>query len=414
MTRSSLPSRNLLLIYAMSALVYFSQGIGGLASQPLFFYLKETLGLPPSTLMYLGSVTTIPWMIKPLYGWISDTFPLWGYRRKSYMIASGLLSASTAAFLGIIPVLSLVPLYAVLVLDSLGGAIKDVAVDGIMVEEGQRLGLTGRIQAIQWGSLTLASVVTGLAGGYIAERFDYHLGFKLVALFPAMVACLTLFYDEKPAPVSAQPVSMKEVLKNRQLLLSMLFLFLLWFSPSFGVPISFKMRDELHFSKLYMGFLGTLGSAFSILGAVWYWRVSRRIDLKKWLTLSTVVSALSTFAYLYLTKTSILLYTLLFGIANMATQLIIMDFCARICPKGKEATTFALIMSVLNFGTFMSGIAGGKLYDWVGYHWLVIISGVTTLLCLLLIPHLELASKSPVAALGFRCEQGEERGGGVS
>ncbi len=378
----------------MSALVYFSQGIGGLAGQPLFFYLKETLGLSASTVMYLGSVTTIPWMIKPLYGWISDTFPLWGYRRKSYMVMSGLLSAATATFIGITPVLPLMLLYAVLILDSLGGAIKDVAVDGIMVEEGQRLGLTGRIQAVQWGFLTLATVITGLAGGYIAEHFDYHLGFKLVAIFPALVACLSFFYDEKQAVSSVQQLSMKEVLKDRQLLLAMLFLFLLWFSPSFGVPVSFKMRDELHFTKLYMGFLGTLGSAFSILGAVWYWRVSKRIDLKKWLFISTVVSAVSTFAYLYLTKTSILAYTVLFGIASMATQLIVMDFCARICPKGKEATTFALIMSVLNLGTFLSGIVGGKLYDLVGYNWLVIISGIATLLCLLLIPYLKIAHEN--------------------
>ena len=168
----------------------------------------------------------------------------------------------------------------------------------------------------------------------------------------------------------------------------MLFLFLLWFSPSFGVPISFKLRDELHFSKLTMGFLATLGSGCSILGAVWYWKVSSRIDLKKWLTIGTVVSGLSTFAYLYLTKVSVLVYTALFGIASMAVQLIVMDFSARICPKGKEALTFALIMSVLNFGTFLSGIAGGKLYELVGYHWLVVISGTTTLLCLLLIPYL--------------------------
>ena len=70
----------------MSALVYFNQGIGSLTGQPLFFYLKEKLLLDPSTIMYLSSVTTLPWMIKPLYGWISDSFPLWGYRRKSYMI----------------------------------------------------------------------------------------------------------------------------------------------------------------------------------------------------------------------------------------------------------------------------------------------------------------------------------------
>ena len=374
----------------MSSLVYFSQGIGSLAGQPLFFYLKETLGLPPSTVMYLGSLTTIPWMIKPLYGWISDTFPLWGSRRKSYMIVSGFLSAFTAAFIGITPSLPLFFLYAVLILDSLGGAIKDVAVDGIMVEEGQRWGLTGKIQAIQWGSLTLATVITGLAGGYIAEHFDYHLAFKWVAVFPILVAGLAFFYQEQPAGNTGERISLAQVLKDRQLLLAMLFLFLLWFSPSFGVPVSFKMRDELHFSKIMMGFLGTLGGACSIAGALWYWKVSRQIDLKRWLYISTAASALSTFAYLYLTKTSLIVYTVLFGISSMATQLILMDFCARICPQGKEATTFALIMSVLNLGTFMSGIVGGKLHEAVGYNWLVIISGLTTVLCLPLIPYLKI------------------------
>ena len=373
----------------MSALVYFNQGIGSLTGQPLFFYLKETLKLPPSTVMYLGSVTTIPWMIKPLYGWLSDTFPLWGYRRKSYMVLSSLLGVLTALIVGIIPALPLLALYAFLTMDALGGAMKDVAVDGIMVEEGQRLGITGKIQSIQWGSLTLATVITGIAGGWIAEHFDYHLSFKLVAFFPALVAGLAFFYREQPASRARPEVSWKEILKNRRLLLPLLFLFLFWFSPAFGVPVSFKMRDDFHFSRFNMGLLSTLGSAFSILGAVWYWKVNRTIDIKKWLLISVWVSGVTTFAYLYLTPVSIVVYTILFGIFSMAVQLIVMDFSARICPKGKEAAAFALITSILNLGMFLSNVVGGKLYDRVGYNWLVILSGASTFLCLLFIPYLK-------------------------
>lgn len=347
--------------------------------------------------MYLSSITTAPWMIKPLYGWLSDTLPLWGYRRKSYMILSGLLTTATAVTIGVIPLLPLFWLYAILVLDAFGGAMKDVAVDGIMVEEGKKAHLTGRIQSIQWGSLTLATVISGLAGGYIAEHFDYHLSFKLVAIFPALVALCAFFYDESPIAPGIQRLPLTEVLKNKQLLFSMLFLFLLWFSPSFGVPLSFKLRDELHFSRLAMGFLETLGSACSIAGAIWYWRVSRTIDMKKWLIIATLISGLSTFAYLFLTKASVYVYTVLFGIFSMAVQLIVVDFSARICPRGKEATTFALIMSVLNCGSFFSRIVGGKLYTQVGYNWLVVISGAATLACLVLIPYLKLPSEEKVA-----------------
>ena len=47
------------------------------------------------------------------------------------------------------------------------------------------------------------------------------------------------------------------------------------------------------------------------------------------------------------------------------------------------------IILVLNLGTFLSGVAGGKLYDLVGYNWLVVISGMATFLCLPLIPWLK-------------------------
>ena len=152
------------------------------------------------------------------------------------------------------------------------------------------------------------------------------------------------------------------------------------------------MRDEFHFSRFTMGLLSALGSACSILGAVWYWKVNRAIDLKKWLVISVFASGLTTFAYLYLTPVSIVVYTVLFGVFSMAIQLIVMDFSARICPKGKEATVFALITSILNLGTFLSGIAGGKLYELVGYNGLVIISGASTFLCLPLIPYLRVES----------------------
>src|SRR5207244_5380586 len=68
-------------------LVYFAQGIGqagGLINQPLMNYLKSH-GLTSDQVAQLFAVLTIPWIIKPLYGLISDLVPLLGYRRKSYL-----------------------------------------------------------------------------------------------------------------------------------------------------------------------------------------------------------------------------------------------------------------------------------------------------------------------------------------
>ena len=51
----------------------------------------------------------------------------------------------------------------------LGLAFSDVLTDAMMVENGQRLGLTGAFQAVQWAAISAASIAVGLAGGRLAE-----------------------------------------------------------------------------------------------------------------------------------------------------------------------------------------------------------------------------------------------------
>lgn len=41
----------------------------------------------------ISGFSSFPWLVKPLYGFISDTIPLFGYRRRSYLVISGLLGA---------------------------------------------------------------------------------------------------------------------------------------------------------------------------------------------------------------------------------------------------------------------------------------------------------------------------------
>lgn len=386
---------NIRYLYILSALIYFTQGIGSLASQALYYYLRETLGLSIATIMSIGSITSIPWMIKPLYGFVSDRYKLFGHHRKSYIILSSIISVVACFLLGVTPVVSVGLLIALLTVDSLGGAMKDVAIDGVMVEEGKKHKLTGKIQSIQWSSLGLAQVLTGVVGGYIAEKANYHLAFLIIALFPLSIGLLAMRYKEPRRKRINAPFlkEMKHLLKNTKFLWAALFLFCLWFSPSVGTPIFNKMREELHMTKIWIGWLNTIGSIFGVLGSLLYFKLSTKINMKRWLIWGTVLNAASTFAYLYLTPTSILVYNVVFGLSSAFIQLILMDFMARSCPKGQEATVFALLCSIVNFGTFCSNLVGARLFDTIGYNGLIIVSGLFTFLCLFFIPKLRLESK---------------------
>jgi MFS family permease len=380
-------------LYLLAALAHFSQGISGLVSQPLYYFLRETRHLSVSRIMYLTSITTIPWMLKPVYGFLSDLWPINSYHRKPYIIISALICSTMAFAIGFSPTLTLPLLIVFLFIFSIGQAGDNVAINGFVVEHGNKTNTIGKLQSLQWGSLAVAEVLTGAVGGWLSTKYSYHVSYVLIAIFPATIAVAALFLKEEKAIIKASKLTgIKEFfssLKNKQLLLASLFLFLFWFSPSIGTPLMDRMRN-IGLSKIFIGWIGTIGSIFSIIGAAIYFRVSTKIDMKRWLYYSVIFSTIATFAYLYTTKESLLVYDVIFSISGQFVQLLMLGLMSRTCPKGVEATTFALLTSVVNFGGSMSNIVGGKLFGMFGYDGLVIISGIATFLCLFFIPFLEI------------------------
>ncbi|KAI9127151.1 hypothetical protein K1719_001710 [Acacia pycnantha] len=70
------------------AMVYFVQGVLGLARLAVNFYLKDDLHLDPAETDVITEFSALPWVVKPLYGFISDSVPLFGYWRRSYLVLS--------------------------------------------------------------------------------------------------------------------------------------------------------------------------------------------------------------------------------------------------------------------------------------------------------------------------------------
>jgi MFS family permease len=383
-------------LYVLAALVHFSQGISGLVSQPLYYYMRETLGLSVPRIMYLTSLVTIPWLLKPLYGILSDIMPIKDLHRKPYIVLSALICSTMAFAIGFSPALSLPLLVVFLFVYAVGQAGDNVAINGFVVEEGNRTNTVGRLQSIQWGSLAVAEVLTGVAGGWLSTKYSYHVSYLLIAVFPAAIAVAAVFLNEQKVAKKACNLSSLAAffhsLRNRQLLLTLAFLFLFWFSPSIGTPLMDRMRS-IGLSKMFIGWIGTIGSIFSIIGAAIYFKVNANIDMKRWLYYSVVFSAVATFAYLYTTRESLVVYDVVFSVSGQFVQLLMLSVASYNCPKGVEATTFALITAVMNLGGTLSNVVGAKLFAWFGYNGLVVISGIATFACLFFIPFLEVKDK---------------------
>ncbi len=137
-------------------LVYFVQGILGLARLAISFFLKDELGLSPAEVSALVGIAALPWMVKPLFGFISDGLPIFGYRRRPYLILSGFLGVLSWVLLATI-VHSAWAATIAIALSSLSVAFSDVIVDSLVVERARKesVGDAGSLQSICWGLLRL-------------------------------------------------------------------------------------------------------------------------------------------------------------------------------------------------------------------------------------------------------------------
>ena len=85
----------------MLGMQYFNQGtkvLVYLASSDLF---KAYYHLDPGRVQTLQAFTFLPWSIKIFYGLISDNIPLFGSRRKSYLLIMALLQFLCMIVLGV-------------------------------------------------------------------------------------------------------------------------------------------------------------------------------------------------------------------------------------------------------------------------------------------------------------------------
>jgi MFS family permease len=375
------------------AVVYFAQGMFDLPTQTLTLTLKERFGLSAGQAATFFLIITVPWYIKPVYGLLSDFVPLFGQRRKSYLLLSSGLAALSGATLAGLGSHTYAVLAVFVALMGLGLAFTDVMVDALMVENGRARGLTGAFQSVQWAAIYGASIIVGVVGGQLAAHRNLHAAFTVAACFPVVSFLMALIFIREPrAPADREALrktvaSIREALRSRDVWVVAGFVLFWTFSPSFGPAFLYYQTDVLKFSQEFIGLLSSLSAVGYVMGAVIYAPLSRRVPLRRLIVWSIGAAIVATLAYLlYESWAAALVIDSVFGVVGMITQLAFLDLAAKACPPRVEASFFALLMSVYNLGVKGSQITGGYLYDTLGFTPLVLISATVTALAWFLVP----------------------------
>jgi MFS family permease len=372
--------------------VYFAQGMWYLPNQAITIVLKNG-GLSAGAVANFFAVATAPWLVKPLYGLVSDFFPLFGRRRKSYFLLTTALAGVTGGVLALTESHEYWTLLLLFTTMGFGLAFTDVLTDATMIENGRRLGLTGAFQSVQWAAIYTSSVLVGEIGGRLAATQNLSVAFGLAATFPllSLTMAATVLHEPRAAADRAAVMqrlqAVREALASRAVWVVAGFIFFFVFSPSFGPGFLFYQTDRLGFSQHFIGRLAALQALGSVIGAITYAPLSRRWPLRRSIVVSIGLSTASALTYLlYRGPVSAVVIDTVYGWVYMITTLAFLELAAKTCPPHVEGTFFALLMSVYNAGMTGSQWVGGHLYDYLGFERLVVVSAVTTALAVLLVP----------------------------
>ncbi|MBD2102709.1 folate/biopterin family MFS transporter [Leptolyngbya sp. FACHB-261] len=417
-------------------LVYFVQGVLGLARLAVSFFLKDELGLGPAQVSALMGIAALPWVIKPVFGFLSDGLPVLGYRRRPYLVLSGVLGALAWLCLATV-VHTAWAATLVIGLSSFSIAMADVIVDSLVVERAriESSREAGALQSLCWGASAVGGILTAYFSGSLLQHFSTHTVFAITAAFPLIVSAVAGLISESRvteapswAAAFTQVKQLRQAMTQKAIWLPTAFVFLWLATPTADSAFFFFTTNDLGFQPEFLGRVRLVTSVASLTGVWIFQRFLRPVPVRVIFFWSTLLSAVLGMTMLLLvTHTNRMLGiddhwfsigdSLVLTVMGQVAYMPVMVLAARLCPPGIEATLFALLMSVTNLAGLLSYESGALLMNWLGISesnfdrlWLlVVITNLSTLLplpFLTWLPKDEAQSQAEVPALAAAAEAG--------
>jgi hypothetical protein len=417
-------------------LISFHTGISTLADIAVQYYLKDNLKLQPGSYSRTQSITFIPWMLKPLFGLLSDMCPILGYRRKTYLLLCGLLDIVSWLIMAYC-VNNIWTATLALFFVNTALAFSSVIGEAIVVELSQvdlnstNSSNTAKDNISSYFILKNIGVLgSSYLKGYLVDIISLRSVFLIASMTPLLLilAGFMMYEDEitvkkdeemkkmntpeaeNPTLFKEQPIDRmlhKEFLNfilQKQIFLPLLFIVLLMSTPAYDDPLFYFLTEELHFNGNILGLM-SFASAITAIIAIWtYKRFFKHVAFKKVCMTGNLLYALFGFSASLLvsrlnTKIGISDYALAIfssSACNMLGEFIsmpILSLAAILCPKDLEATVYSVFMSAMNFGSIISWVMSSILTDVLGITTrdftnlgkLILISNITCLIPLVML-----------------------------
>ncbi|XP_051119252.1 probable folate-biopterin transporter 3 [Andrographis paniculata] len=365
-----------------------NQGLAlGLSKVSTQYYMKDEQKLQPSEAQVFHGMIMMPWIVKPLWGLLTDAVPISGQRRRPYFILAGIIGSVSMIILSLEKNILLGFALLLLMSGSAGAAIADVTIDACVTENSiGHPSLAGEMQSL----CGLCSSVGQLIG-YAISGFLVHLigskGVFGVLSIPAGLVILVgiIIQDPLIRNASYKRISQKFLDASRDMWMA-LKCPAVW-RPCLYMYVSLAMSLHIHegmfywytdaktgpsFSQEAVGSISAVGAVGALLGVLLYQNAFRNHPFRRVLFWAQLLYGASGMLDLILVSR----LNLIFGVPDYSVVVLdaavshmigrlkwlpLLVLSSKLCPSGIEGTFFALLMSIDHIGSFSAAWAGGLL-----------------------------------------------------
>ena len=375
-------------VFAMVISVAFIDGALRIVNIPTFYLWKDYYKLSPGMNCLLRYITKIPWCIKPVFASLSDNYYIFGYRTKIYFLLTGALQAICLLLLKT-PIPSLLLSTILLCIEQVSIAFRDTLAEGLMVvlskQSDQNLDNSKESSSQKYVSAIytlrfIGNLASNYVSGLLLNYFTPHqvIGFCAVLPIISFLQAL-LFFKENRVNVNEEGIEKKqltpseigEFLERNSLKGYLLYVIIMLLWPNTINGIRYFLIDQLGFSTTDIGKLFTLSSLFYVLFMfilnTWYKNYSYQnfySMICKMMILNIVVRVLMMINKFKKSAFSLALVDQ--SINNLFYDLPSIPLLSIICkaaPKSREATFYAVFVSIVNFCCSLANLTGYLFLD---------------------------------------------------
>jgi folate/biopterin transporter len=346
----------------------------------------------PSEYDKIVSTVMTPWVVKPLYGLVSDNIPIFGYKRKPYILLMNTLMCFL--WFSILYIETIKSLTYTMFFLQVSLVFTDVMYDSLLVENSrfEETGKHGELQSRCWMSKGIGATLASILSGFLVKSVSFEYIILILIVFCSILIYVCANYIiEKRDSIKKDKISIVggiikmyhsfkrifKVMTQPDMFRPALFIFVLGSTPSSSTPFFYFLVTKLNFDSRALGLISSVSNASVAFGSFLYGRFFRNVKFRKFFLVIVLISFVLSLTPIILVrgwnkkiKISDLWFVLgddvflaTFGEIGLMPVLVLV---AKMCPNGIEATIYASFVSILNVSGIISGYLGALTTQWFG------------------------------------------------